>query len=737
MRRKKLAAILRKAWNEEPLVELRGPTSPVGFRDGVARLRSLGYVLALAALVANTDLAETGPIAVALLVGAMVPLLSAVLIKRRNRWELLQVATDMASGICVAWVTPEYLPFALMGMMTLIVLDLVASPVRRATQFSAIGLGAIGVATSIADPSSILRTLAVALVLTVVTGVNGYSIRANIRWSQQDLRAAIHAAGGLTHITDVETMQFDIQGDVQSVLGYPAHEWRKLRPQDVIHPEDIASMYSSVKEAVAGEMTVRVARYRHKNGDWIWLRDVSRAALHDGRLSLHGFSLDITAERIGLAEVTSQATTDQLTGLPNRRVMVETLDQEARHGDVLVLIDLDRFKEVNDTMGHDAGDRVLCEVADRLRRCVRPDDVLARLGGDEFAILMRGFDDMSLVTAAIDRFALETERPIDLNGVLVTTSISAGIAVHTECENRAITMLRHADVAMYAAKRNHQICVVFDDHLQAELDLKVALLEGLTSALEDGTLGLHYQPIIDTATGEVVGAEGLARWQHKEFGLLYPGTFLDAVLLSERSGEFTKAMVRQALHTWKRMDEHGVAVPISVNIPVPVFEDPSFCGWFEVERDQLGCAESSLVLEIAEGDQHHAEAMRAAIERFSSIGVAVSLDDFGTGHATFERLRWWNVAQLKLERIMVAGAARKPREQKILASVTKLANSLGYEIVAEGVETVEELQMLQRLGVPKLQGWLFSKAVPADDLIAIVEGNGFTDHFAFKQPLEA
>ena len=736
MRRRNWAALLRSRWHEEPLVELNGANSPIGFHDRIARLRSFGYLAIGLALVVNTDLSETAPIAIAILIGAVLPLASAMVIKLRYQWELLQLTTDLATAICLVWVMPEYFQVTLMGMMALAILELAYSPVRRALPASVIFLISIGIATSIADPGATGRTVTISGVVMLLIGTNAYFNREDIRRSQQDLRAAVHAAGGLTHITDVETTQFDIQGDVESVLGYTRGEWKRLHPRDAVHPDDLADVYATITEAKEGEIVVRAARFRHKNGSWVWLRDVSRVALHDGRLSLHGFSIDVTAERIGLAEVTSQATTDELTGLPNRRVLVETLDEDGRDTDVLVLIDLDRFKDVNDTMGHDAGDRVLCEVAERLERCVRPGDLLARLGGDEFAILMRDFDDLSPVTAAVDRLALEIERPIDLNGVLVTTAISAGIAVHTKDENRSVTMLRNADIAMYTAKRNHQNSVVFDDTLQDELDLRVALLEGLTAALEDGSLGLHYQPIVDTATGSVVGAEGLARWQHPTFGLLYPNAFLDAVLLSERSGEFTKAMVSHALRTWKHLDNQGLAVPISVNIPVPVFEDPTFCGWFETQRATLECSNSSLILEIAEGDRHHADDMRAAIERFSTIGVPVSLDDFGTGHATFERLRWWNVAQLKLERVMVAGAAQKPREQKILASVAELANGLGYEIVAEGVETTEELEMLQRLGVAKLQGWLFSKAVPADELMTILEDNGYTTHAAFKQPIE-
>ena len=220
MRSQNLESLLRSSWDEEPLVELRGPNSPIGLHDRIARLRTFGYLLLGIVFLANTDLSETAPIAITITVAAVLPFVSALLIKRRYKWELLQLIADMVTAVCIVWVWPEYLQLTLMAMVSLATLEAVYSPTRRALLSSSIVLTGIGVATWVADPSATGRTLAITAVILALVGVYGFSIRANIRWSQQDLRAAIHAAGGLTHITDVETTQFDYQGDVEACLLY-------------------------------------------------------------------------------------------------------------------------------------------------------------------------------------------------------------------------------------------------------------------------------------------------------------------------------------------------------------------------------------------------------------------------------------------------------------------------------------------------------------------------------------
>jgi diguanylate cyclase (GGDEF)-like protein len=487
--------------------------------------------------------------------------------------------------------------------------------------------------------------------------------------------------------------------------------------RDIVHPDDLENFWQGGTLA-PGALVDRTARMRTGDGRWIWLRDVSRVVMHDNRPHLRGFSIDVSAQQDGLNRVTTEASTDVLTGLRNRRALLVELDARKltpRHH--LVLIDLNRFKDVNDTLGHEAGDALLQVVADRLSRCLRPDDVLARLGGDEFAIVMDGMGDTSAVVSAVDRIALEVSRPVEIGGVNITTSISAGIVDARPGEADESTMLRRADIAMYSAKRLRQISATFDAELERTSMRRAELSKSLSDALANGDLTLHYQPIVDTVNGMIVGGEGLARWDHPDFGLLSPAAFLDVVLISDRSGEFTRRMVLEAIATVRLLADAGSTATIAVNLPIRTLEDVEFGRWFTTACETAGVCQSQLVFEITERDVHDTASITSAIDRLAGLGVTISVDDFGSGHATFERLRWRNVSQLKLDRDVLSGVTTDPREREVLRSILDLAARLDYDVVAEGVETEEQLALLRELGCPHAQGYLFSRAMVRSDFI--------------------
>ncbi len=722
------------AWREDRLAEFVGPELPVSPTEPIVRIRVMVFV-AFTVLIALFDSTpEWGLVLPVLGTAMVVQPLAAKLFRTRSGWLNFNVVVDVVVSLIFAGIDDGFALLVVMSLIGLGTMEVASSPIRRAVGVGATLTVGIAAASVIGNIEHVERPALVAAVLFAFAAVVGYRFRDLVRRSRRDMHSAIHAAGGLTHMTDMRTLRFELGGDVEPILGFSNEEWVKIPPSKMVHPDDLAGMRVDVDSVVDGQILDRSGRFRHADGGWVWIRDVSRVVMHEGRPFMHGLLIDVTSERAGLAEVTDQASTDSLTGLANRRALMESLDvHRSDENAALVIIDLDRFKEVNDTMGHDAGDQVLVEVADRLRSCSRPGDLLCRLGGDEFAIVMRDISDVAAAAAAVDRFAFEVARPIEINGVRVTTSFSAGIAPGVTGPNRALTMLRHADVAMYAAKRDRVTSAVFDAQFEDELQLRVALTEGIDDALDDGSLSLHFQPIVDTATGAIVGAEGLARWEHPLFGLLFPGSFLDVVLLSERSGEFSRAMVRHALDMWQRTVDVGTPLPISVNLPVPVFEDPAFADWYAAERIRRDCDDAHLVFEINEGNLHHSGAMTEAIDRFASLGASISIDDFGTGHATFERLRWWNVAQLKVDREMVVGASVHRRDLQILESVAELALSLEYEVVAEGVETTEQFELLRGFGVTRVQGWLFSKAVVPDEFLACVQAGGFVEHPAVSR----
>jgi EAL domain-containing protein (putative c-di-GMP-specific phosphodiesterase class I) len=318
---------------------------------------------------------------------------------------------------------------------------------------------------------------------------------------------------------------------------------------------------------------------------------------------------------------------------------------------------------------------------------------------------------MSAVVAAVDRVAFEVSRPVEIAGVNITTSISAGIVDARPGEADESIMLHRADIAMYAAKRLNRISAVFDADLERTSVRREQLSRDLSSALASGDLTLHYQPIVDTISGTIVGGEGLARWDHPVFGLLTPAAFLDVVLISDRSGDFTRCMVLDAIATVRTLADAGSAVTIAVNLPIRTLEDVEFGRWFTAACEASAVSPSQLVFEITEQDIHDTESITSAIDRLAELGVTISVDDFGAGHATFERLRWRNVAQLKLDRDLLVNVATDERGREVLRSILDLAARLGYDVVAEGVETDEQFALLRQLGCPHAQGYLFARAM--------------------------
>ena len=731
---RRLVARARTLWDEPDLTDLHGPDRSVSPFETVVTLRAIVFLVFAAACVWFGLWSDDRRVGLIFVLVAIAQPIAALAFRRRSSLLLSHICTDVVVAIVVSSVDEDFVYAALMCLMALGVANMMSMPIPRAVPIAVVTLVGIMITATVGGASYVERIGLAALIVLAYYAQIGYRSRDAIRRSRRDLQSAIHAAGGLTHTSDVQTLSFELGGDIQPLLGFTNEQWVATPPPEMVHPDDLISMAVDPSEIVEGQILDRTARFLHKDGHWVWIRDVSRVVMHHGRPFLRGMLIDVTAERVGLKEMTDMASTDQLTGLANRRALLEDLQAlEPVNGHALVLMDLNRFKEINDTMGHDAGDQLLREVAARLQAGVQATDRLCRLGGDEFAVVMTGVSDIASVIEAVDRLAMDVARPIELNGVGLTVSLSAGIVASSTGNSEAITMLRHADLAMYAAKRTSCRSVVFDVTLEQQLEDRLELTRALPSALADGSLALQYQPIADCSTGEIVGAEGLARWNHPALGMLAPASFLDVLLLSERSGEFSRAMVSDALRTYRRLADAGFAIRIAVNIPVPIFEDVAFEAWFVEERTRLDAHDARLEFELAEGGPHRSDVMERAIERFRALGVSVSIDDFGTGNATFERLQWRGIEHLKIDGDMVTAASASARDKSILASVTELALGLDYTITAEGVETLEQFDLVRRLGVTQVQGWLFEQAMPTDDLLALLVGGGFRKHPAIAR----
>jgi diguanylate cyclase (GGDEF)-like protein len=657
----------------------------------------------------------TTTLVVVLLVLALVQPLVALIWPRRSTYVHAQGFLDIASFAAFALIAPRFYTLASIVLVAVVSVHAILATTRRYAVLAGVAVGTMALGGAIEQIPAWPQIVLIALVITLSHGIVGHRARAVTSVARDDLLFAITEAGGLAHLTEVGVGVVDVIGDVEQVTGWDRKTWMATDHQTLLHPDDVDEFWVDLEGLQEGLLFDRVGRFVRPDGSWIWVRDMARVVLHAGRFHLRGFWIDVSAEYDGLARVSAEASTDELTGLPNRRSLLSQLHlRQSSQAHRLVLIDLDRFKDVNDGFGHDAGDELLRIVAKRLVGCLGPDDVLARLGGDEFAVIIDGGGN---VAAQVDRMAVEVSRPVEISGVVLTTTISAGIAFSADGDASASTMLRHADIAMYAAKRAGLSWREFDAEMELQSDRQATLRAGLADALASGELGLHFQPIVDITNDRVVALEGLARWDHPLFGMLTPAAFLDVALMAENSGRFTDAMIERAVDAVESFTDDEHPIRVAVNIPIGVIEDEDFAAWVERLCADRGIDPGRLVFEVAEADPHDSASMSVGIDRLNAVGVTVSIDDFGAGNATFERLRWRDVTQLKLDGSVVQRAVLDGRERTILQSIVTLADGLGYELVAEGVESQAQLDLLRSLGCRFAQGFHLGRPAPLPELL--------------------
>jgi diguanylate cyclase (GGDEF)-like protein len=409
------------------------------------------------------------------------------------------------------------------------------------------------------------------------------------------------------------------------------------------------------------------------------------------------------------------AWTDALTGLPNRAFLREHAgDAMAGQRTAVMLIDLDDFKRVNDTLGHHKGDVLLQAAAQRLRAALRTDDLVARLGGDEFAIVAPGLptDEAALEMAA--DLVRVLSQPVDVDGVPVDVGASVGIAMHPDQGDTIEALIQRADVAMYDAKRHKLGAVVYrsDYHGMTE-DWKLGLATGLREAIEGRELILHFQPEVDLASGEMCGVEALVRWPHPEFGLLMPDAFLP---LAEERGlmrSLTALVVDLALEQCRRWLDEGRRLPVAVNLAPRDLTTETL----RLVTDRLAAWDVPGELLCLELTEHSlaTDQVRATevLSRLADLGVTLAVDDFGTGYSSLAFLRHFPIHTLKIDRAFVANMTLSPTDEAIVRSTVELAHTLGLSVVAEGVEDAATLDHLVAMGCESAQGFFFSRPVPA------------------------
>jgi len=434
----------------------------------------------------------------------------------------------------------------------------------------------------------------------------------------------------------------------------------------------------------------------------------------------------VTSRTEGLEAANKQlrhlATHDALTGLPNRVLMDDRLSQAIVHADrhgenfALILLDLDRFKVVNDSLGHRAGDELLKEVAQRLKSVVRDVDTVARLGGDEFVLIVSPSKEQDSAQHVARRIIEAMQVPVRVAGVAIHTTPSIGIATYPQDGANIEILLAHADAAMYSAKqhgRNNFQC--FTPDMNTATQEKVRLESDLHVALEQKQFELHYQPKVNTTTGVVHGAEALLRWRHPVHGEIPPADFIHIAEECGLIGPIGTWVMNEACRQARVWQLSGLpSLRIAVNLSASQFRQGNVVTMIRDALDRAGLEPRFLEVELTESTvMTDPEESIAILKKLSEMGVLVSVDDFGTGYSSMSYLRRFPIDKLKIDRGFISEVTSRPEEASIVRAIVSLAHSLRLKVVAEGVESIEQLDFLKTLGCDQYQGYHFSPALPA------------------------
>ena len=439
---------------------------------------------------------------------------------------------------------------------------------------------------------------------------------------------------------------------------------------------------------------------------------------------LHALYVNNDALATANKQLEIQATHDALTGLPNRSYLQKRLEQEAQIAHesnipaALLLLDLDRFKEVNDTLGHTVGDALLQKIGQRLQSHLRPIDLIARLGGDEFAILLPATDADGAVQAARTLIgALDT--PIRVDGYAFSIGGSIGIALTPEHGFDVTTLLRCADVAMYVAKRSQSGHAEYSPKIDQHSPYKLALMNELRQAIADNRLVIHYQPKVSFSLGRLVGVEALVRWPHRVHGLIPPEDFIPLAERTGLIGPLTRWVLERAVRQCRDWGQDGLPMNVAVNLSTHTLYDPKLISLVTNLLRRYEIAPGQLTLEITESMlMEEPERAKAVLADLRALGVSIAIDDFGTGYSSLAYLKRLPIDEVKIDRAFVRGLGidADPADAAIVQAVVAMARPLQCEVVAEGVESAEAWAFLQELGCDLAQGYYCSRPLPAAEL---------------------
>jgi len=552
-----------------------------------------------------------------------------------------------------------------------------------------------------------------------------------LRESEERFRTAFDYATIGMALVSPEGRWLQVNRSLCDIIGYSEEELLTSDIQTVTHPQDLGDLLVQQSRLLNGTLPgyQTEKRYIHKLGHEVWSQlSVSRVRDPETQLVRFIFQIqDITDRKRAEARLVHDAFHDGLTGLPNRALFIDHLKlavarrrrKEYALFSVLFL-DLDRFKVVNDSLGHLVGDQLLIAVASKLQTCLRPGDTIARLGGDEFTILLEDIKSNSEAVFVAERIQRELTQPLALEGRTVFASASIGIAPSTTGYERPEDILRDADTAMYYAKSLGGSCHhVFDKSMHVRAVKLMQMHTDLRAAIEKEQLVVEYQPIVSLDTFRVTGFEALARWRHSEHGLINPSQFIP---IAEETGliiPIGEWILREAcsqLRQWQDLYPTDSPLTMSVNLSGKQFAQPNLIEQIERVLEDTRLNPSSLWLEITESVVvANVEAASETCKGLRKLGVGLSIDDFGTGYSSLSSLHSFPISTLKIDGSFVSRMSGDNENTEIVRTIMSLAGNLGMDVIAEGVETLEQLTKLRTLGCEQGQGFFFSRPISARD----------------------
>jgi diguanylate cyclase (GGDEF)-like protein/PAS domain S-box-containing protein len=558
----------------------------------------------------------------------------------------------------------------------------------------------------------------------------------SLQESEQRFRAMFDQAAVGVAQSDLEGRWLLANDRLVELYGYTLEELRSMSFDEITHPDDVEADLAGYQSLRTGEIASYSVekRFIRKDGTVVWA-EVTVSLVRDGEGEPQytmAFVADIGGRKQAEDAIRHQALHDPLTDLPNRTLfedrLAHALALTARDGKpgALLVVDLDGFKEINDTYGHQLGDRVIQEVGSRLRISLRLSDTVARLGGDEFAIVLPETDPVGAVHV-VTKLMKRLESPIDLGDLRFHVNLSVGIALFPDHAADGDELLRHADVAMYAAKQMKVDYTIYNADQDSYSPERLALANDLRGAIEHDRLDLFYQPKLHLESGRIDGVEALVRWNHPVHGWILPDQIIP---LAESAGlmkALTLGVLGQALRQTAAWHKAGLDLRVAVNLSAQSLHDEQLAAEILEMPRKCGCAPEWLELEITESAVM-ADAKQALtfLTRVHAMGIGLSVDDFGTGYSSLSYLKDLPVDTIKIDRSFVMHLTEKASDVSIVRSIVDLGHNLGMKVVAEGVESAAVLKILEAMGCDLIQGYHVSRPMPTADVAPWLEASGRT-----------